>query len=68
MKLVGADVVEVSPPFDATGGTALAAANIAFEILCLMRPALKQSPQSGTSGFEVGYFIGALVRAVIGWA
>jgi guanidinopropionase len=36
LDLVGADVVEVSPPFDQSGGTALAAANIAFELLCLM--------------------------------
>jgi guanidinopropionase len=36
LDLVGADVVEVSPPFDPSGGTALAAANIAFELLCLM--------------------------------
>jgi len=36
LHLVGADVVEVSPPFDPSGGTALAAANIAFEILCLL--------------------------------
>ena len=36
LNLVGADVVEVSPPFDPSGATALAAANIAFEILCLM--------------------------------
>jgi guanidinopropionase len=36
LDLVGADVVEVSPPFDPAGGTALAAANIAFELLCLL--------------------------------
>jgi guanidinopropionase len=36
LNLVGADVVEVSPPFDPSGGTALAAANIAFETLCLL--------------------------------
>lgn len=34
--LVGADVVEISPPLDATGGTALVAANIMFEVLCLL--------------------------------
>jgi len=33
---VGADVVEVSPPLDATGGTALVAANLMFEALCLL--------------------------------
>jgi guanidinopropionase len=36
LNLIGADVVEVSPPFDPTGGTALVAANLMFEILCLM--------------------------------
>lgn len=36
LDLVGADVVEVSPPFDPSGATALAAANIAFELLCLL--------------------------------
>ena len=40
LNLVGADVVEVSPPFDPSGGTALAAANIAFEILCLLAEAI----------------------------
>ncbi len=32
---VGADVVEVSPPFDTSGNTALAAATLMFEILCV---------------------------------
>ena len=36
LNLIGADVVEVSPPFDPSGGTALVAANLMFEILCLM--------------------------------
>jgi guanidinopropionase len=36
LNLVGADVVEVSPPFDPSGATALAAANVAFELLCLL--------------------------------
>jgi guanidinopropionase len=36
IDLVGADVVEVSPPFDPSGGTAFAAANVAFEVLCLL--------------------------------
>jgi guanidinopropionase len=42
LNLVGADVVEVSPPFDPSGGTALAAANIAFEILCLLAESLSK--------------------------
>lgn len=39
VRLVGADVMEVSPPFDPAGGTALVAANVAFEILCLLASA-----------------------------
>ena len=35
LDLVGADVVEVSPPFDPTGNTALVACTLMFEILCL---------------------------------
>lgn len=36
LDLVGADVVEVSPPFDPSGNTALVAATLMFEIVCLM--------------------------------
>jgi guanidinopropionase len=36
LNLIGADVVEVSPPFDSSGNTALAAATILYEILCLL--------------------------------
>ncbi len=36
LNLVGADVVEVSPPFDASGTTALIAATIMYEILCIL--------------------------------
>ncbi|WP_298499808.1 agmatinase [uncultured Maritimibacter sp.] len=35
IDVVGGDVVEVSPPFDTTGATAVAAAHVATEILCL---------------------------------
>ena len=36
IRLVGADVVEVSPPYDGPGQqTALAAANVAYELLSL---------------------------------
>lgn len=34
LKLVGCDLVEVSPPYDPTGNTALLAANLIFEMLC----------------------------------
>lgn len=36
LQLVGADVVEVAPPYDASGNTALLAANLAYEMLCVL--------------------------------
>ena len=36
LNLVGGDVVEVAPPFDPTGNTALVGATMMFEILCLL--------------------------------
>ena len=36
LDLVGGDVVEVSPPFDPSGNTALVAVTMMFEILCLL--------------------------------
>ncbi len=36
LDLVGGDVVEVAPPFDPSGGTALVGATFMFEILCLL--------------------------------
>ncbi len=39
LNIVGADVVEVAPPFDQSGGTALIGANMMFEILCVMAEA-----------------------------
>jgi guanidinobutyrase len=36
LNVVGADLVEVSPPYDTTGNTALTAANILFEIMCIL--------------------------------
>jgi agmatinase len=35
LNMVGGDVVEVSPPFDTTGATAIAGAHIATELMCL---------------------------------
>ena len=35
LSIIGADLVEVSPPFDAAGNTALAGANLLFELLCV---------------------------------
>ena len=36
VRIVGADVVEVAPPFDVGGITALAGATMMFELLCLV--------------------------------
>ncbi|NNF72809.1 MAG: agmatinase [Rhodobacteraceae bacterium] len=35
INMVGGDVVEVSPPFDPTGATAVAGAHVALELICL---------------------------------
>jgi guanidinobutyrase len=34
LNLIGADLVEVSPPYDTSGNTSLLAANLLFEMLC----------------------------------
>ncbi|MDJ0824499.1 MAG: agmatinase [Rhodobacter sp.] len=43
VDIVGADLVEVSPPFDQTGGTAFLGVSIMFEMLC----AMVQGPNQG---------------------
>jgi guanidinopropionase len=40
LNLVGGDVVEVSPPFDPSGNTALVGASFMFEIMCLLAEAV----------------------------
>ena len=40
LDIVGGDVVEVAPPFDPSGNTALVAATMMYEILCLMADAV----------------------------
>jgi guanidinopropionase len=40
LDLVGGDVVEVSPPFDPGGNTALVGATMMWEILCVLAPAV----------------------------
>ena len=42
LDLVGGDVVEVAPPFDQTGNTALVGATLMFEILCVLADARKR--------------------------
>jgi len=36
LNIVGADLVEVSPPYDMAGSTALIAANLLYEMLCVL--------------------------------
>jgi guanidinobutyrase len=36
LNLIGSDLVEVSPPYDSMGNTALLAANLVFEMLCAL--------------------------------
>jgi len=40
LNLIGADVVEVSPPFDQGGATALVGATMMFELLCVLADSL----------------------------
>ena len=49
LNLVGGDVVEVSPPFDMSGNTALVGVTMMWEILCLLAEAVA----SGRAGSKV---------------
>ncbi len=40
LNLIGGDVVEVAPPFDPSGNTALVGATMMFEILCVLAKAV----------------------------
>lgn len=42
LNIVGADLVEISPPYDPTGNTALLGANLLFEMLCVLPGVLKR--------------------------
>lgn len=42
LHIVGGDLVEVSPPYDANGNTALLGANLLFEMLCVLPGVLKR--------------------------
>ncbi|MEI8324020.1 MAG: agmatinase [Betaproteobacteria bacterium] len=43
LNLVGGDVVEVSPPFDPSANTALVAATMMFEILCVLADSVQRN-------------------------
>ncbi len=36
LNIIGCDLVEVSPPYDTSGNTALTAANLLYELLCVL--------------------------------
>jgi guanidinopropionase len=42
LNLIGGDVVEVSPPFDPSGNTALVGATMMYELLCILAEAVVQ--------------------------
>jgi guanidinopropionase len=44
LDIAGADLVEVSPPLDPTGGTALTAATLMFELLCVLAESRAAKP------------------------
>jgi guanidinobutyrase len=41
LNLVGGDLVEVSPPYDPSGNTALIGANLLYEMLCVLPPVVR---------------------------
>jgi guanidinopropionase len=47
LDIIGADVVEVSPPFDPSGNTALVGATMMFEILCVLADAVSRRKKLG---------------------
>ena len=56
LNIVGADLVEVSPPFDMAGGTAWLAVSLMFEMLCVM--AERVATQSLGAGPQTPRIIG----------
>jgi guanidinopropionase len=50
LNLIGADLVEVSPPFDPSGGTAWVGVNIMFELLCVLAEAVARRRPAAPAG------------------
>jgi guanidinopropionase len=46
LRLIGGDVVEVSPPFDPTGNTALVGATIMYELVCVIADAIAREKRT----------------------
>lgn len=53
LDLIGGDVVEVAPPFDPSGNTALVGATLMFEILCVVTDALAARREREAAGHGV---------------
>lgn len=49
LNIVGCDLVEVSPPYDTSGNTALIAANLLYEMLCVL-PGVPQGKSITNNG------------------
>jgi guanidinopropionase len=49
LDIVGCDLVEVSPPFDLSGGTAWVGASIMFELLCALVPGTLRRRQAAAT-------------------
>jgi guanidinopropionase len=41
INLIGADLVEVSPPLDSAGGTAWLGVSLIFELMCILSQSIK---------------------------
>ena len=54
IDLVGGDVVEVAPPFDPSGNTALVGATMMFEILCVLAPAVHRRKMGAAQPAKIG--------------
>jgi guanidinopropionase len=46
LNLIGGDVVEVSPPFDTSGNTALVGATMMYEMLCILAEAVARRKEN----------------------
>lgn len=47
LNLIGGDLVEVSPPYDPSGNTALIGANLLYEMLCVLPPVVEHRLAQG---------------------
>lgn len=55
INMVGADVVEVSPPFDPSGSTALVGATMMFELVCIGAESIHHKRASSHDSEAVAY-------------